>query len=101
MKDKELKPCPFCGGKAKIMSKQKQFVGWKCDGLKVIKWLIYIKCNKCHSRGKPINTKPMEESWDRTKFSGLPMGIIEKHTLAFEPYVLKAIEVWNRRVNNG
>lgn len=99
MKDK-LKPCPFCGGEAKIIAKQKNFLGWKCSGLKVIEWHIYIKCNKCHSRGKPIRTKPMEENWYRTKFSDFPIGIMEEHTLAFEPYVLKAIETWNRRVEN-
>ena len=93
----QLKPCPFCGGKAKIVSKQKQFIGWRCNGLKVIKWLIYIKCNRCHSRSKPITTGPMEENWNRTKFSGFPIGVREEATLAFEPYVLKAIEAWNKR----
>lgn len=40
---KELKPCPFCGGKARI--KKRSFYFWNYDGFKVM-------CEKCGSSTK-------------------------------------------------
>jgi hypothetical protein len=107
----ELKPCPFCGGKPKINARQSKFIGQNGYGNKKIVWTVYIKCNKCHSRGKPIKTEPIKlydeahrslgvgnfyctEFW-RGSGSGLMTA-----TLNFEPYVQQAIEAWNRRVSD-
>lgn len=93
-----LKPCPFCGGKAKLMARQQRFCGKTYGGKTFIRWAVYIKCNRCHSRGKPIITKPMEESFYRTGFYKTYYRYgIESQTLAFKPYVEEAIEKWNRR----
>ena len=53
----ELKPRPFCGGKAKISYKDYLFYGFigKCD--RKLKYRVQVICNKCHSRGKPIITE--------------------------------------------
>lgn len=60
--DKQLKPCPFCGGKAELVD-----TGY---------WSS-VMCEQCKAVSKSFN------------HSG-------KHCSAD-----KAIEAWNRRVNNG
>lgn len=52
---KELKPCPFCGGEAKIAT---------CDwGYSVKEYWVYCSCgcktNNCHSKEEAI------EAWNR------------------------------------
>lgn len=107
----ELKPCPFCGGKPKINARQSGFHGKNYDGNKKLSWTIYIICNKCHSRGKPIKTEPIQlfdskyhiesGSFYSTEYwRGSGRGLMTA-TINFEPYVNKAIEAWNRRVNNA
>lgn len=107
----EIKPCPFCGGKAKINARQSGFHGRNFEGNKKISWTIYIKCNKCHSRGKPIKTDPIK-LWGDKKYIdsgsfytteywlGSGRGLMTA-TLIFEPYVNMAIESWNRRAENA
>lgn len=106
----ELKPCPFCGGKVKINARQSKFIGENIFGNKKLEWTVYIKCNKCHSRGKPIKTEPIKlydetagnihsGSFYSTEFwLGSGRGLMSA-TLNFEPYVEQAIEAWNRRAN--
>ncbi len=107
----ELKPCPFCGGNAKINARQSGFHGENCYGNKKLSWTIYVKCNKCHSRGKPIKTEPIKlyaemshaaigDFYSTEFWLGSGRGFMAA-TLTFEPYVEKAIEAWNRRVDNA
>lgn len=110
--ESELKPCPFCGGKPKINARQSKFVGQNHFGNKKLVWTVYIKCNKCHGRGKPIKTEPIkmydEEhghigvgNFYSTEFwLGSGSGLMTA-TLNFERYVKQAIEAWNRRAEDG
>ena len=107
----ELKPCPFCGGRPKIMARQREFIGMNHFGNKKLVWSIYIKCNSCHSRGKPIKTEPIK-MYDEEHGSigvgnfyctefwlGSGSGLMTA-TIKFEPYVKQAIEAWNRRAED-
>ena len=107
----ELKNCPFCGGKAKITARQSGFHGVNFFGNKKISWTIYIKCNKCHSRGKPIKTDPIKLYKDNSRCAignfysteywlGSGRGFMSA-TFTFKPYVDKAIEAWNRRTHEN
>lgn len=108
----ELKPCPFCGGKPKINARQSKFAGQNHFGNKKLVWTVYIKCNKCHSRGKPIKTEPIKMYDEEhggigvgnfycTEFwLGSGSGLMTA-TLNFEPYVKQAIKAWNRRAEDG
>ena len=100
----ELKPCPFCGGKAKISYIQESFLGWNGYGDKKIKYRVHIICNKCHAKGKPIitdwlvNPKPWSSVYRSTydpKWGSY--GQDSNQTEMFRPYVEQAIEAWNRR----
>lgn len=108
----ELKRCPFCGGKPKISARQSGFFGENCFGNKKLEWTVYIKCNKCRSRGRPIKTEPIKLYEDErgrlasgnfytTEFWLGPGRGLMTATLNFEPYVNRAIEAWNRRDGDG
>ena len=109
---KEIERCPFCGGNPKINARQSKFCGKNAIGNVKLIWTIYVKCNRCHSRGKPIKTEPIKlyegercslgsGNFYNTEFwRGTGRGLMTA-TLTFEPYVEKAIESWNRRHNNG
>lgn len=102
--DEELKPCPFCGGKAKVSFKDYRFIGWNCvTHAQMKRYRIQVICNKCKSRGQPIITD--------TLYNPLPYITIwgnqycdsdkpKEETEKFKPFVEKAIEAWNRRVND-
>ena len=88
MSMEELNYCPFCGETAKIMVREKQFLGWRDDGLKVKRYFLYAVCKTCHSRGKPIATNPSSVE---------PVDVNGKFRKWVLPYVEKAIAAWNRR----
>ena len=47
----DLKPCPFCGGKAKVVKTY---------------WTIYIKCQCCDARSNCKETEQKAaEAWNR------------------------------------
>ena len=57
----ELKPCPFCGGEAAVITKQynKGFLRGKGD-------YTYIRCKLCHATSTAAFTKEeAEEAWNR------------------------------------
>lgn len=101
----ELKPCPFCGGNAKVNARQAKFCGQNYIGNKKISWQIYIKCTKCHGRGKPIRTVPIKMNDEETGrydtgnfWSTIWNGCgNQMATETFSPYVKEAAEAWNRR----
>ena len=102
-----LVACAHCNGKAKVMAKQNAFHGQNGLGNKKLSWLIYVKCNKCHARSKPIKTEPIKFYSDRgfiaegsfysTKWwcgPGRDLGMANK---VFRPYVEQAMLAWNTR----
>lgn len=97
----DLKPCPFCGGKGKVMFKDIGFVGqnMRCD--KVLIYRVQVICNRCKSRGKPVKTDallnphPYNSKWGNVYTES--SVVCKEQTELFEPFVTKAVEEWNRR----
>lgn len=88
----ELKPCPFCGGKAKISYKDYRFYGFNGKGDRKLKYRVQVICNKCHSRGKPIITEWL--------VNPNPYARRKEQVEMFAPYVQQAVDAWNRRADN-
>jgi Lar family restriction alleviation protein len=97
----ELKSCPFCGyKKAKITERlHKNLIAYYgdfgCDYETIINISANVICNKCHAKGGTAvgNIQGVGEMREATK----ERFKIEKH----ETIKQRAIEQWNRRVNNG
>lgn len=90
---KSIKPCPFCGGKARLNFCDYKFIGWTDLGKKN-KYRVQVICNRCKSRGKPIITDAL--------LNANPWGIRfmqedEILKTEFAPYIQSAIEAWNNR----
>lgn len=66
----ELKPCPFCGGEAKIINYTNKEVSPH-------KNKTYVECSKCNSG----------------------TGVFTQKGVSIE-YIQEAIEAWNRRVDD-
>lgn len=79
--DVELKPCPFCGGKAKIRTRQQKFYGQNYEGVKKIRRSAYAACNRCHAHGGLYTWISYDDS------------LREEYPVAYEA----AAELWNRR----
>lgn len=79
MKETELKPCPFCGGKAEIRGQALYVTNSVC-----------IHCTECKARSKifPCNCRYVY-------FRGEKNVYISK-----EQATNMAIELWNRRVDD-
>ena len=43
----DLKPCPFCGGKAEFARKQVKTKGHWCDA-------VYVRCTNCDARSNRV-----------------------------------------------
>ena len=101
----ELKPCPFCGGNARLSFADVKFGGMNYRGDKKLKYRFQVICNKCHSRGKPvktdylINPNPLASHYANRNY--MPNESIDDMTKILRPWAEEAIEAWNRRVNNG
>ena len=100
----ELKPCPFCGGKAKVSFKDYRFGGQNCIGDKKLSYRVQVICNKCRSRGIPvitdmmINPNPYISKWGNSYHESSMK--CQAATCDFEPYVERAAAAWNRRVGD-
>lgn len=100
----ELKPCPFCGGKARLSFKDVEFAWQNCYGDKKIRYRCQVICNKCHSRGKPvktdflINPNPWRSHYaNRKYYCYYKSKEIDAMTEMIKPWAEEAIEAWNRR----
>ena len=95
----ELKPCPFCGGSAKLSAREAEYLGQlENDGVKVRTYFIQVICNHCKSRGKPVKTIPIYGDLfpvvvGRDKTNEHYVDRLKK-LIATE----QAISAWNRRV---
>lgn len=47
----ELKPCPFCGGKAEIRKESSATVNTDTN-VDTIRFLVGVSCTSCNSKGK-------------------------------------------------
>ena len=74
----ELKPCPFCGSTS-LRVESKHNGSWTFTGTHS----ATVRCNKCHARGSTASCK------------------VDGRYKADIPTTQKAIELWNRRANNG
>lgn len=86
----ELKPCPFCGGNAKVSLRDMRFIGRNEFGSKKIKCAAQVICNKCRARG-PVYTASLINPYDRTC----------QESAAYKWMVGEAAEAWNRGADNG
>ena len=80
MMNKKLKPCPFCGGKAKLQECTRELPFSEEQNS------FHVTCTKC-------GCSPF---W----FSGVNLHYTKPGMEKAEELKLQAIEAWNRRANN-
>lgn len=85
-----IKPCPFCGGKAKVSLRDVKFLGRNGYSDKKIKCAAQVICNKCHARG-PVFTANLIN----------PYTLICKQSEAYIWMTNEAKNGWNRRTGDG
>ena len=101
--NEDVKPCPFCGGKGKVSFKDSRFIGQNLKGDKKLAYRVQVICNKCRGRGAPvmtdglINPHPYISKWGNVYCHASPTLASVRQTEMFEPYVIRAIDAWNRR----
>ena len=102
----ELKPCPFCGGKAKLSFADVEFGGRNYNGEKKTKYRFMVICNRCHARGKPvktdflINANPWRSEWSGWGWYAFLGEEIKAQTELVRPWAEKAIAARNRRAKD-
>lgn len=101
----KLNPCPFCGGSAKLSFREADFAGKNHIGDKKSKYIFYVTCKKCHSRGSPIktdyliNANPWGSMWSGRDY--LNEGKVAEKTEEYRKWAEAAIESWNRCPSKG
>lgn len=85
-----LKPCPFCGGNAKISLREMKFIGHNDFGSKKIKCGAQVICNRCRARG-PLYIAELIDPYDRDCQKSAPYIWMTN----------EAANDWNRRANDG
>lgn len=99
----DLKPCPFCGGMAKLSFADVAFGGQNYIGEKRLKYRFQVICNRCHARGRPvvtdwlINPNPWISKWRDVRFDTERTA---QETEKVRPWAERAINEWNRRKQN-
>lgn len=93
----KLKPCPFCGGKARLTFKDLE-LKWGYGIDRARKYRVQAICNRCYSRGRPVKTDFLLNCnpW-HTDYAGCCYADA-RQTEMVRPWAEKAIEAWNRRV---
>ena len=81
---KELKPCPFCGGKGHLSQREIRFIGQNDFGAKKIYCGVQVICGRCHARGSLAT--------DTVIF-----GSYESEHATLESMNKRAIDAWNQR----
>ena len=90
----ELKPCPFCGGTKLKIERKSRLAGWNGLDMRVDMHTYSVRCNTCHARGGAVGGRVINDPW--TLCAPLPGWATTDKALE-----AKAIEAWNRRVENG
>jgi Lar family restriction alleviation protein len=91
----ELKPCPFCGGEAKLSAKDHLFGGYNGVGQSRREYLIKAICNKCKARGPVFATGWVNTTYDCYKQK--ESSVSEQDKALLSAAEAKAISTWNRR----
>lgn len=89
MMNKELKPCPFCGGTKLKIDKKSVLHGYTGSDIRIERHTYSVRCNTCHARGGAVGGKVGPRWIDPSR---LPKDIVTSEELKN-----KAIEAWNRR----
>ena len=89
----DLKPCPFCGGKKLKIERKSRLAGWNGLDMRVEMHTFSVRCNTCHARGGAAGGRVMDDPG--TRCVQFPDWVTTDKTLE-----AKAIEAWNRRVDN-
>lgn len=90
MENKELLPCPFCGGESLKVEGKVKNVGGYWSGVPTRRLTVSVRCNKCKARGGVVGSKIAYTSEQKIK-----------HPELKEEWELReqAKELWNTRTN--
>ena len=86
MPEMKLKPCPFCGGTKLKIDKKSKLIHYR----HVSNCTFSVRCSCCHARGGTVSGEVR---------SGVGEPVSNKLT-DYETLKFRAIEAWNRRVEN-
>lgn len=91
-----LKPCPFCGGTAKLSAKDYIFGGYSSGGGNSRRgYTIRAICNKCHARGGIAKTGWVTSMYHN--FKAKATHVPEADVIAIADAERKAAQLWNTR----
>ena len=64
----QLRPCPFCGGRGRLKSKQGRYYSFSSNVARygaVLTADYYIRCEKCHAITAPHRKEEVCSVWNR------------------------------------